>query len=146
MKQSKKTNKDIKSKKKHKLSAIRIFFMNKLKAWCNEPSTRESKTARKKEIAKILEKDVQTLKNMYLYGQGSLDDWFKAMDYINALKQETIIQLYDSYPYIENKLNSLSQEELKLHRHVSEMSEAELALINKLIDAGLKVNKAIRKS
>ncbi len=146
MKQSKKTNKDIKSKKKHKLSAIRIFFMKKLKAWCNEPSTRESKTARKKEIAKILEKDVQTLKNMYLYGQGSLDDWFKAMDYINALKQETIIQLYDSYPYIENKLNSLSQEELKLHRHVSEMSEAELALINKLIDAGLKVNKAIRKS
>lgn len=119
--------------------------MKKLKAWFDEPATREARAARKTELAKILNKDVQTLKNMYLYGQGSLDDWFKAMDHINHLKQETIIQLYDSYPFIEEKLSNLSPELLKLHRHANEMTETELALVNKLIEAGLKVNKSVHK-
>lgn len=119
--------------------------MKKLKAWFDEPGTRTGKTARKNELSKVLRKDVQTLKNMYLYGQGSLDDWFKAMDYICLLKQDTIIQLYDSYPFIEEKLSSLSPEQLKLHRHANEMTEAELSLVNKLIEAGLKINKAVQK-
>lgn len=141
MKLSKKPVKT-KLKRKQKLSPIRLFFMKRLKTWCDEPSTREGKTARKKEISKILQKDIQTLKNMYLYGQGSIDDWFKAMDYISSLKQETIIQLYDSYPYIEEKLDSLSEEELKLHRYIKELSENEIGLINKLIETGIKINKS----
>ena len=145
MKQSKKNSKVAVTHRKQKLSAIRIFFMKKLKAWFDEPGNRAGKTARKTELAQILHKDIQTLKNMYLYGQGSLDDWFKAMDYICVLKQDKIIQLYDSYPYIEEKLSSLSSEQLKLHRHANEMSDAELTLVNKLIEAGLKINKSIKK-
>ena len=139
----------MKSKKSYesknaKLSSIKFFFMETLRAWCDEPKTRQGKTLRKKEIAKVLQKDVQTLKNMYLYGQGSLDLWFKAMDYINHLKQDTIIQMYNSYPFIENKLNSLSEEELKLHSYIRELSPAELVLINRLIETGLKVNRSLK--
>lgn len=118
--------------------------MNALKSWCNEPKARTEKTNRKKEIARILQKDIQTLKNMYLYGQGSLDHWFRAMDHISHLKQETIIQMYDSYELIENKLSAFSEEELRLHSYMKELSEAELALINKLIETGLKVNRSIK--
>lgn len=141
MKKTKVTENQPKKLRKHKLSDLRLFFMKKLKLWLNEPTTRIDKTARKKELAKILSKDIQTLKNMYLYGQGSLDDWFKAMDHISSIKQTTIIQLYDSYPYIINKLETLNEEQIKLHQHASEMSESELALVNKLIEAGLKINK-----
>lgn len=117
--------------------------MHTLRSWCDEPKTRAEKTNRKKEIAKILQKDVQTLKNMYLYGQGSMDHWFKAMDYICHLKQETIIQMYTSYPFIENKLNSLSEEELKLHKNIQELTESELYLLNRLIETGLKINRSL---
>jgi hypothetical protein len=133
------------SKKKHKLSPIKMFFMNALRSWCNEPKSRTEKTSRKQEIARVLQKDIQTLKNMYLYGQGSLDHWFRAMDHISHLKQETIIQMYDSYELIENKLNSFSEEELKLHRYMKELSEAELALVNSLIETGLKVNRLSKR-
>ena len=142
--------KNITSKKSSKrvdeqrLSSIKLFFMETLRTWCHEPKTREGKTLRKKEIAKVINKDIQTLKNMYLYGQGSLDLWFKAMDYINHLKQETIIQMYNSYPFIEDKLNSLSEEELKLHRYIRELSPSELLLINRLIETGLKVNRSLK--
>jgi len=132
------------SKKKQKLSPIKTFFMNALKSWCHEPKTRKEKTDRKKELAKILQKDVQTLKNMYLYGQGSLDHWFRAMDHISSLKQETIIQIYDNYELIENKLSSFSEEEMKLHRYMKELSEAELALINKLIETGISINRSVK--
>ena len=131
-------------KNNRKLSSIKQFFMDTLRAWCDEPKTRQGKTLRKKEIAKVLQKDVQTIKNMYLYGQGSLDMWFKAMDYINHLKQDTIIQMYNSYPFIENKLNSLNEEELKLHRYIRELSPSELFLINRLIETGLKVNRSLK--
>lgn len=127
-----------------RLSSIKLFFMETLRAWCDEPKTREGKTLRKKELAKVINKDIQTLKNMYLYGQGSLDLWFKAMDYVNHLKQETIIQMYNSYPFIEDKLNSLSEEELKLHRYIRELSPSELLLINRLIETGLKVNRSLK--
>jgi hypothetical protein len=143
MKNTRKTPK-APSKKKQKLSPIKTFFMDSLKSWCHEPKTREEKTNRKKEIARILQKDIQTLKNMYLYGQGSLDHWFRAMDHISHLKQETIIQMYDSYELIENKLSAFSEEELKLHSYMKELSEAELSLINKLIETGLKVNRSIK--
>lgn len=143
MKNNRKTPKVV-SKKKQKLSPIKTFFMNALKSWCNEPKARTEKTNRKKEIARILQKDIQTLKNMYLYGQGSLDHWFRAMDHISHLKQETIIQMYDSYELIENKLSAFSEEELRLHSYMKELSEAELALINKLIETGLKVNRSIK--
>ncbi len=119
--------------------------MNALRSWCNEPKSRTEKTSRKQEIARVLQKDIQTLKNMYLYGQGSLDHWFRAMDHISHLKQETIIQMYDSYELIENKLNSFSEEELKLHRYMKELSEAELALVNSLIETGLKVNRLSKR-
>lgn len=118
--------------------------MNALKSWCHEPKTRKEKTDRKKEIAKILQKDVQTLKNMYLYGQGSLDHWFRAMDHISHLKQDTIIKMYDHFELIENKISSFSEEELKLHRYMKELSQAELELINKLIETGLKVNRSVK--
>lgn len=117
--------------------------MKALKSWCNEPKSRDEKTSRKKEIARVLQKDIQTLKNMYLYGQGSLDHWFRAMDHISHLKQESIIAMYDNYELIENKLESFSEEELKLHRYMKELSEKELELINKLIETGLKVNRSL---
>lgn len=138
---SKKSSKRV---NEHRLSSIKLFFMETLRAWCDEPKTREGKTLRKKELAKVINKDIQTLKNMYLYGQGSLDLWFKAMDYINHLKQDTIIQMYNSYPFIEDKLNSLSEEELKLHRYIRELSPSELLLINRLIETGLKVNRSLK--
>jgi hypothetical protein len=131
--------------RKQKLSPLRIFFMKKLKTWFNQPKLREEKTARKKELAKILGKNIQTLKNMYLYGQGSLDDWFRAMDHISHLRQETIIQLYESYPYIENKLNALHPEQVKLHSYISELTLEELALVNNLIEAGLKINDSVAR-
>lgn len=142
MKNSRKIPKAI-SKKKHKISPIKLFFMKALKSWCNEPKSRDEKTSRKKEIARVLQKDIQTLKNMYLYGQGSLDHWFRAMDHISHLKQESIIAMYDNYELIENKLESFSEEELKLHRYMKELSEKELELINKLIETGLKVNRSL---
>ena len=138
---SKKSSKRV---NEHRLSSIKLFFMETLRAWCDEPRTREGKTLRKRELAKVINKDIQTLKNMYLYGQGSLDLWFKAMDYINHLKQDTIIQMYNSYPFIEDKLNSLSEEELKLHRYIRELSPSELLLINRLIETGLKVNRSLK--
>jgi hypothetical protein len=138
---SKKSSKRV---NEHRLSSIKLFFMETLRAWCDEPKTREGKTLRKRELAKVINKDIQTLKNMYLYGQGSLDLWFKAMDYINHLKQDTIIQMYNSYPFIEDKLNSLSEEELKLHRYIRELSPSELLLINRLIETGLKVNRSLK--
>jgi len=131
--------------RKQKLSPLRIYFMKKLKSWFNQPKLREEKTARKKELAKILGKNIQTLKNMYLYGQGSLDDWFRAMDHISHLRQETIIQLYDSYPYIENKLSTLHPEQTKLHTYINELTIEELALVNNLIEAGLKINHSVAK-
>jgi hypothetical protein len=124
------------------LSPIRRFFMERLKAWCNEPEGRDERTARKREIASFLGKNVQTIKNMYLYGQGSMDDWFAAIDHIGPLKQETVIQLYNSYPYIEQKLNSLSPEQLRMHRNIAKMTERELLLVNKLVEVGLEANSA----
>jgi len=135
-----------KSIRKRLLSPIRLFFMERLKAWCNAPSTREEKTGRKQEISNLLGKNVQTVKNMYLYGQGSLDDWFVVMDHIGALNQEMIIQLYDSYPYIEKKLQSLSQEQRRMYRNIGKMTERELALVNDLIEVGLKANLSIQES
>lgn len=144
MKKTKKATSTSKSPSKNKqsLSPLKLYFMQTLKAWCDEPKTRASKTERKKELCKILKKDVQTLKNMYLYGQGSMDHWFKAMDHISHLKQETIIQMYNSYPFIENKLNSLNEEELKIHKYIRELSQSELFLLNRLIETGLRVNRS----
>jgi len=144
MKKSVTSKKSSKRLNEQRLSSIKLFFMETLRAWCDEPKTREGKTLRKRELAKVINKDIQTLKNMYLYGQGSLDLWFKAMDYINHLKQDTIIQMYNSYPFIEDKLNSLSEEELKLHRYIRELSPSELLLINRLIETGLKVNRSLK--
>jgi hypothetical protein len=127
---------------REELSPIRLFFMERLKAWCNEPEGRDERTTRKHEIATFLGKNVQTIKNMYLYGQGSMDDWFAAMDRIGPLKQETVIQLYNSFPYIEQKLNSLNPEQLRMHRNIAKMTERELALVNKLVEVGLKANRA----
>lgn len=142
MKQSKTTKNAKRSPKRAlKLSPLKLFFMKKLKHWLDEPGTRQGRSERKHSLAKYLGKDIQTLKNMYLYGQGSLDDWMKTMDHISVLKQETIIQLYDSYPFLMEKLEALNEEQIKLHRHTSEMTEPELALINKLIEAGLTLNK-----
>lgn len=132
------------SKKKQKLSPLKLFFMKALKDWCDQPESRNERTQRKKEISKYLTKDIQTLKNMYLYGQGSMDDWFKAMDYISSLKQETIIQMYDSYPVLEEKMDSLRPDEIKLYRYVKEMSESELAMVIKLIEVGLNLNRSIK--
>ena len=125
------------------MSPLRRFFMDRLKTWCNEPGGRDQRTARKQEMAKFLGKNVQTIKNMYLYGQGSLDDWFSAMDHIGPLKQETIMQLYNSYPYIEQKLNALSAEQLRMHRNIANMTERELALVNKLVEVGLEANRSV---
>jgi hypothetical protein len=144
MKKSVTSKKSSKRLNEQRLSSIKLFFMETLRAWCDEPKTREGKTLRKRELAKVINKNIQTLKNMYLYGQGSLDLWFKAMDYINHLKQDTIIQMYNSYPFIEDKLNSLSEEELKLHRYIRELSPSELLLINRLIETGLKVNRSLK--
>jgi hypothetical protein len=144
MKTNKKSKK-ISPKNKVILSPLKLFFMETLKAWCHSPQTRTGKTNRKKEISKILNKDIQTLKNMYLYGQGSMEHWFQAMDHISEVKQETIIQMYNSYPFIENKLNSLNEEELKIHRYISELSQSELFLINRLIETGLKVNRSLKE-
>lgn len=144
MKKSVTSKKSSKRLNEQRLSSIKLFFMETLRAWCDEPKTREGKTLRKRELAKVINKDIQTLKNMYLYGQGSLDLWFKAMDYVNHLKQDTIIQMYNSYPFIEDKLNSLSEEELKLHRYIRELSPSELLLINRLIETGLKVNRSLK--
>jgi hypothetical protein len=52
--------------------------------------------------------------------------------------------MYNSYPFIEDKLNSLSEEELKLHRYIRELSPSELLLINRLIETGLKVNRSLK--
>ena len=144
MKKSVTSKKSSKRLNEQRLSSIKLFFMETLRAWCDEPKTREGKTLRKRELAKVINKDIQTLKNMYLYGQGSLDLWFKAMDYVNHLKQDTIIQMYNSYPFIEDKLNSLCEEELKLHRYIRELSPSELLLINRLIETGLKVNRSLK--
>jgi len=139
-KQTKKSNRQL------SLSPIRLFFMERLKSWCNAPSTREEKTGRKQEISKLLGKNIQTVKNMYLYGQGSIDDWFTVMDHIGALNQDMIIQLYDSYPYIEKKLQSLSTEQQRMYRNVGKMTEKELSLVNDLIEVGLKANLSIQES
>lgn len=127
-------------------SAIRLFFMDRLKNWCNQPASREERTERKKRIAEFLGKNFLTVKNMYLYGQGSIDDWFSAMDYISDLRQETIVQLYDSYPYITQKLNSLSPEQLRMHRNIERMTEKELSLVNKLIEVGLEANRSTERT
>jgi hypothetical protein len=145
MKTNKKPPKSATSKRKPNHSPLKLFFMHSIRTWCDEPKSRAGKTSRKKELAKILQKDVQTLKNMYLYGQGPFDHWFKAMDHIGLLKQETIIKMYTSYPYLENKLNSLSEEELKFLKYIKELSQAELFLINRLIETGLKVNRELEE-
>ena len=50
----------------------------------------------------------------------------------------------DELLIIEDKLNSLSEEELKLHRYIRELSPSELLLINRLIETGLKVNRSLK--
>ena len=131
---------------KESISPIRRAFMEQLKTWCNAPEGRDARTARKQEIAKLLKKNVQTIKNMYLYGQGPMDDWFTIMDHIGPLKQETIIQLYASYPYLTQELNKLNAEQLRMHRYVARMTERELMLINKLVEVGLEANQAAEGS
>jgi len=128
------------------ISPVRLFFMERLKTWCMEPEGRDERTARKHEIAHVLGKNIQTIKNMYLYGQGLMDDWFSAMDHIGAMKQETVIQLYNSYQYIEEKLNALSPGQLRMHRNIGRMTERELALVNKLIEVGLEANRSMDKN
>jgi hypothetical protein len=115
--------------------------MDRLKSWCFEPESRERRTARKQDLAQHLGKNVQTIKNMYLYGQGAMDDWLSAMDHIGPMKQETVIQLYQSFPFLEQRLNDLSPEQLRMHQNISKMTERELELVNKLVEVGLEANQ-----
>jgi len=110
-----------------------------------EVLSNDEKAKRRKILAKHLGRTEQTLKNMYLYGQGSLQQFFKAAEFILKINQEEVIKFLRAYPYIMNKLDTLSESKKKLYYNMEQMTEEELALTNDLIEFGLQRNKVMRE-
>lgn len=104
----------------------------------------EEKAKRRKILAKHLGRTEQTLKNMYLYGQGSLQQFFKAAEFILKISQKEVINFLRAYPYIMSKLDSISEAKRRLYYNMEKMTEEELSLTNDLLEVGLKRNRAMR--
>ena len=104
----------------------------------------DEKRNRRSSLAKTLDRTEQTLKNMYLYGQGDIQQWFTAMDFILKTNQKDIIDFYKAHPYIMEKLSTLGSAKLKMYKNMEQMTDQELELINDLVEVGLERNRAIK--
>ena len=84
----KKTKKSLTGKKKAIKSPLLLYWMERMRRYLQDPSiNRKERTDRAKRLAKKIERDVVTLKNMYLYGQGRVQQWADAMDEIDSINQ-----------------------------------------------------------
>lgn len=146
-----------KKTKKRKTAAVRANEMRRdgaveplleywrlaLKGYCLDPSLRKEREDRKGKIAVLIGKSKQTVKNMYLYGVGETNVWLKIIDHIKPkVTQKDVIKLYDSFPYIQDQLDKLSPEQVRIYHNINKLSEDELRLVNRLIEVGIEVNKA----
>lgn len=123
------------------ISELMLFRMNLLKDYIQTPKTRAEQNQRREEIANLVNIAPATVKSYYLYGQGPMEKWDIITSHITKVEQETVIDLYTCRPYLAEELEKLPRSKATLLSYISQLSDAEIKLLNGVIELCLKANK-----
>lgn len=123
-----------------------LWLMEKAKAWCNEPSLRSERTARKKQLGDIMQVDTQSVKNFYNQGQIKSKHVFPLFEAVTGIEQDDLIFVFQNFQILKGKMNELPEEKRRLFSLISRLSEKEVFILNRLIETGLEANAAIKET
>lgn len=125
---------------------MRLVIAEYLLGKKGEGLSNDEKAERRKKLAKELGRTEQTLKNMYRSGQGSLTQFSKAMDFILATSQESIITFYKLYPHLLEKLEALDPAKRRLYHLIEKMTSEEADLVAEVVKVGFEKNRATKEA
>jgi hypothetical protein len=125
-------------------SPVMVWLIAAAKAWCNAPAARSERTARKKKLGEIMQVETQSVKNFYNQGQIKSKHVFPVLETVTGVPQEELVFIFENYSYFKGKLNELPPEKRRLYSLISLLSDNEVFILNRLLEAGLEANKAIQ--
>lgn len=120
-----------------------LWLMQAAKAWCNAPSSRSDRTSRKKKLGEIMQVEIQSVKNFYNQGQIKSKHVFPVLETVTGVPQEELVFILENHPFFKDKLGALPAERRRLFSLIARLTDNEVYVLNRLIEAGLEANKAI---
>lgn len=127
-------------------SMAMLWLMKATKAWCNAPTVRSERTARKKLLGEIMQVEVQSVKNFYNQGQIKSKHVFPVVEAVSGCPQEDIISFFENYAFYKDKMTELPAEKRRLLSLFAQLTDNEVFILNRLLEAGLEANRALQKN
>jgi len=124
-------------------SQAMLWLMQAAKNWCNSPSSRNERTLRKKKLGEIMQVEVQSVKNFYNQGQIKSKYVFPVLEAVTGVPQEELVFVLENHSFFKDKLGKLPTERRRLLSLIARLTDNEVYVLNRLIEAGLEANKAI---
>lgn len=125
-------------------SPAMLWMMARAKSWCNEPAARSERTFRKKTLGNLMQVELQSVKNFYNQGQIKSKHVFPVLEAITGVSQEDLLLILDNYSFFKEKIEKLSPEKKRLFSLIARLSSNEIFLLNRLLEAGLEANAALK--
>ena len=126
-------------------SLAMLWLMKATKTWCNAPKSRSERTARKRLLGDIMQVEVQSVKNFYNQGQIKSKHVFPVIEAVSGCPQDDIISFFENYAFYKDKMTELPSERRKLLSLFSQLSDSEVFILNRVLEAGLEANRALRE-